>query len=102
MLLLTDPPDLPPLPTRRSSDLGPNPSTDSYVIKGIAKLKNITALRVDALPHKSFPAGGQRLVRQRVHAQRRDVLQLRDALDHVGIGGGIGAEIGRASCREGG
>src|SRR5205809_6154725 len=74
MLLLTDPPDLPPLPTRRSSDLGPNPSTDSYVIKGIAKLKNITALRVDALPHKSFPAGGQRLVRQRVHAQRRDVL----------------------------
>jgi Protein of unknown function (DUF1553)/Protein of unknown function (DUF1549)/Planctomycete cytochrome C len=37
---------------------GPNPSTDSYVIKAVTKLKNITALRLDALPHKSLPGGG--------------------------------------------
>ena len=37
---------------------GPNPDKAEYTVKGIAKLKNITAVRVDALPDKSLPGGG--------------------------------------------
>jgi hypothetical protein len=37
---------------------GPNPSTDAYTIKGAVKLKNVTAIRIDALPNKSLPSGG--------------------------------------------
>jgi hypothetical protein len=37
---------------------GANPPTDSYTIQGKVKLKNVTAIRIDALPDKSLPGGG--------------------------------------------
>jgi hypothetical protein len=37
---------------------GAAPATDTYVVRATTKLKNITALRIDALPHAKLPAQG--------------------------------------------
>jgi hypothetical protein len=37
---------------------GKNPDSDSYILEGQAPLAEITALRIEALPHASLPEGG--------------------------------------------